>query len=159
MTLFRALCALVLACIALPGAAHHGFRMDYDASTAYWIEGEIVEGYYGQPHAEFDLRIQPEAMPEAGNTPENARDLFAKLQPAPRDLRPVVEIEFPQQEQFYALGDTLESGDRVAVIVLRGCENPHPLRAQWIRLPDGSTMRANGQVQAEVDVCEPADRN
>jgi hypothetical protein len=144
--------ALVL---ATPVAAHHGFRMEYDASKAYWIEGEIVSGYYGLPHAEFDLRITPGAMPEEGFADEKVADLVGKLRPAPRDLRPVVEIEFPQQERFWALGDTLKTGDRVAVIVLRGCEEPKPLRAQWVRLPDGSSVRAGGTVQAETMTCEP----
>lgn len=140
---------------ATPTLAHHGFRMDYDASVAYWIEGEIVDGHYGLPHAEFDLRIVPGAMPAAGFADAGASDLVGRLAPAPRDLRAVVEIEFPQQEQFYALGDVLKPGDRVAVIVLRGCEGHKPLRAQWVRLPDGTSLRAKGTVQAEVRTCEP----
>lgn len=149
--------ALMTAYFALPGAAHHGFRMDYDASTAYWLEGTIIDGYYGQPHAEFDLRLDTGTMPAASDTPEDAADLMGKLERSPRDLRAVVEVEFPQQKQFYDLGDVLKPGDRVEVIVLRGCESPNPLRAQWIRLPDGSTLRAKGKVQSEVRVCEPED--
>ena len=151
----KRLAALALI-VATPALAHHGFRMEYDASTAYWIEGEIVKGYYGLPHAEFDLRIVPGAMPEAGFAAPKATDLRGRLAPAPRDLRPVVEIEFPQQERFWALGDVLKAGDRVAVIVLRGCETPRPLRAQWIRLPDGTTVRASGTVQKETRTCEAA---
>ncbi len=152
----KAIPFLALTILAQPTAAHHGFRMDYDASTTYWLEGTIVEGYYGLPHAEFDLRLNAGAMPEAGDTDEKAADLIGRLERSPRDLRPVVEVEFPQQEQFYALGDVLKPGDAVAVIVMRGCDSPNPLRAQWIKLPDGSTLRAKGTVQAEVQVCERA---
>lgn len=149
----RTLAALILVCMALPTQAHHGFRMDYDASRAYWIEGTIKNGYYGQPHAEFDLVVIRDAAPPASYAPENARDLMGKLEASPGFLFPVQEIEFPQQKQFYDLGDVLKTGDRVAVIALRGCESPHPLRAQWILLPDGSSLRAKGKVQAEVKTC------
>lgn len=141
------------ACTALPVAAHHGFRMDYDASSTYWLEGTVIEGYYGQPHAEFTLRLKPGAAPGPGPIPENAKDLFAKLKPLPGELRSVVEVEFPQQQMFYELGDVLNAGDTVAVIVVRGCETPRPLRGQWVMLPDGTTIRARGTVQSEVAYC------
>lgn len=146
--------AIALLSAITPTSAHHGFYMDYETRYAYWLEGVVVEGYFGMPHADLTLQLDEDPMPPEGFESENAADLLEKIHRVPWNLRgKEVDIEFPQQKMFYDLGDVLKEGDRVVAIVYRGCKKPFPLRGQWILLPDGESLRAVGKVQREIRRC------
>lgn len=152
--IFAATTCIALATPATLSQAHHGFYMDYETKAAYWLEGEVVDGYFGMPHADLIIKVDKDPMPPEDFEAENAEDLLKKVRRAPWDVRgKTVEVEFPQQKAFYDLDGVFEKGDRVAVLVYRGCKRPYPLRGQWVLLPDETSLRAKGKVQREIKYC------
>ncbi|MEM8625173.1 MAG: hypothetical protein AAGG47_16845 [Pseudomonadota bacterium] len=60
-----------------------------------------------------------------------------------------VEVEFLPVARFFALEGRVEVGDRIALVVLRNCEAPHQLRAQWVAAPEGPPVIREGTMQTE----------
>lgn len=148
--------AMLLAALAAPASAHHGFTGRYDASRPLWIEGVVTRAYFGQPHAEVVIRTEPTlAPPTTRPALGSAADIIGDR---PLEVRAdtrgrVVRIEFPPVAAFFALGTSVSVGDRVAVIAYRNCEAPHQLRGQWIRPESGRPTVRSGRVQAQVEGC------
>ncbi|ANG98750.1 hypothetical protein A8A54_19300 [Brucella pseudogrignonensis] len=149
--------AAVLA-LSLTGiaSAHHGFSGRYDLSTPVWIEGEVVEAWFGQPHAELTLRISEDlALPSAPPDLETAANFLnvGSLRVLPETVGQVIEVELPPTRQYFGLGDRIKPGDRIAVIAVRNCEEPHQLNGQWLRLASGEIVARAGAMSYMVNGC------
>lgn len=51
--------------------AHHGFDGRYNLATPVWVEGLVVEAYFGNPHSELTVEISsdlsmPAPLPDLG---------------------------------------------------------------------------------------------
>ena len=143
--------AVVLMLLGAGAAAHHGFTGRYDRSAPIYLEGVVVEAYFGYPHAELTLEVDPDAVGIA--LPAGAAEFADGLTYWRDPLGPRPEIEFPPTRGFFDLDGRVRPGDRVAVVALRNCEPPHQLRGQWIAVPDGTAVLRSGRVQDEVDGC------
>ena len=148
LTAVAAVMAVLLGGIA---AAHHGFAGRYDRSAPIYLEGTVVQAYFGYPHTEMVRDVDTDAGALA--LPASAAEFADGLTGWREALGAQPEIEFPPTSRFFDLEGRLWPGDRVAVIALRNCERPHQLRGQWIALPDGTTVVRAGRVQDEVDGC------
>jgi len=49
--LFRSMCAAALLMTALPAYGHHSWTAAYLEDQSVWIQGEVVELHYQNPHA------------------------------------------------------------------------------------------------------------
>ena len=143
--------AAVLTLLGAGAAAHHGFSGRYDRTAPIYLEGTVIEAYFGYPHAEVTLEADPAAVGIA--LPAEASAFTTGLTYWRDALGARPEIEFPPTRGFFDLDGRVRPGDRVAVVVLRNCEPPHQLRGQWISVADGSTVLRSGRVQDEVDGC------
>jgi hypothetical protein len=135
--------------------AHHGFGGRYDTQRAIYVAGEVVRARVGMPHPVLALRVAadlalPAGAAELGPDAEEFRSRLVVREP---DRGQTLEIEFPPVARFLDLGPELRAGDHVAVIVLRNCNAPHPLRGQWIRLASGRVVVRQGRMQTEVAGC------
>ncbi len=131
--------------------AHHGFGGAYDRSAPIYLEGTVEQAYFGYPHAELVLRADPSASP--ADLPDNAAEFMPGLGVWQADLGEAPEVEFPPVRRFFDLADRIEVGDRIALIVLRNCEPPHQLRAQWVAPESGPPVVRSGRMQSEVESC------
>lgn len=158
LTLSRLTFSMVCVGAMSAGAAwaHHGFGGRYDVAQPIWIEGEVTEAYFGQPHAELTIRVPadlalPTSAPDLGTTGSflnaNALVVLPELQNA------TVVVELPPTEQYYGLGDRLSPGDRIAIVAVRNCEPPHQLNGQWLRLADGEIVGRSGAMSYMVEAC------
>jgi len=160
----RILIILSALMLTLPTLAHHGFRGTYNSTYAYWLEGEVVSSHYGLPHTEIDLRLSFKKPMETYNgtleeLDEYASQYLSRLSGPPTDALEIVEIEFPEQRDFFNMEETLKKGDRIVVIALRGCESPRPFRGQWVLMPDGSHVKVSKKSQKEVKACASSSRD
>lgn len=149
--------ALALAFV-LSGAAraHHGFDGRYDLAAPFWIEGVVVEAYFGHPHSEVTVQVSddialPEPLPDLGPA---AGFLDAQVLSVPEDIvgRTVV-LELPPTPQYSSLSDRIRVGDRVAAVAVRNCGPPYQLNVQWLRLPDGDVESRTGAMSYMVEGC------
>lgn len=131
--------------------AHHGFGGKYDRSKPIYLEGKVINAYFGYPHAEIQINI--DTANKTRNRLQDAEEFLPDLIDWHNGLDLNLEIEFPPVQRFFALDGQVKTGHRVAVIVLRNCEPPHQLRGQWITLANGTTVVRSGQMQREVNGC------
>ncbi len=144
---------LVLASIA---HAHHGFDSRYDMAAPIWIEGVVVEAYFGNPHSEITVRITdntelPSPRPDLGPA---ASFLDARALTIPDDIPgQTIVLELPPTRQYSTLADKIAEGDAIAAVAIRNCEPPHQLNVQWLRLPDDNVESRGGAMSYMVDGC------
>ena len=136
--------------------AHHGFSGRYDLGYPVWIEGEVSEAYFGQPHAELTIRVSdsiavPEPAPDLGPT-DRFIDVSAMVVRPETVGQPVV-VELPPTQQYFSLSDRIAVGDRVAIVALRNCEPPHQYNGQWLRLEGGETVARSRAMSYMIDGC------
>lgn len=135
--------------------AHHGFDGRYDMTRPVWIEGVVVETYFGNPHSELTVRVPdnvqlPSPRPDLGPA---ASFLDAGALVIPQDfVGQAVILELPPTRQYVILGDRVEEGDLVFAVAIRNCEPPHQLNVQWLQLPDGVESRT-GPMSYMVEGC------
>lgn len=136
--------------------AHHGFDGLYDLAAPVWVEGVVVEAYFGHPHSELTVQVAddivlPSPRPDLG--PAGAF-LDAQALTVPEGVvdRTVV-LELPPTRQYSTLGDRIGEGDTVAAVAVRNCEPPHQLNVQWLRLPDGAVESRIGTMSYMVEEC------
>jgi len=149
--------ALVLGLVLAGGArAHHGFDGRYNLAAPVWIEGLVVEAFFGHPHSELTVRVSdnialPAPPPDLGPA---ASFLDARALTIPKDIigRTVV-LELPPTSQYASLGDRIRTADRIAAVAVRNCEPPHQLNVQWLRLPDGKVESRSGAMRYMVERC------
>jgi hypothetical protein len=151
---------LATACLTTVGAgaawAHHGFGGRYDLANPVWIEGEVTEAYFGQPHAELNIAVPDDlsllaSVPDLGSA-ASFLDADA-LVILPETQGATVVVELPPTQQYYGLGDRVAVGDRVAIVAVRNCEPPHQLNGQWLRLADGEVVARAGAMSYMVEAC------
>jgi Family of unknown function (DUF6152) len=144
--------AAVLGCGPL--WAHHGFGGRYDRANPVILEGRVEAARWRPPHPMLTLRVvegaEPLELPGLGDLAEHA--------PKPPTVTThfrgrSVDIEFPPVQRFFGLADRIRVGDRVAVVALRNCDEPHQLRGQYVRLADGHVVLRSGRMQREVSGC------
>ncbi|MGU3399861.1 hypothetical protein ACLBWS_08980 [Brucellaceae bacterium D45D] len=150
--------AAVLSIGALTHSAfgHHGFGGRYDLNVPVWIEGEVIEAYFGQPHAELKVHTASDlAVPAALPDMESASGFLdsGALAVLPETQGRDIVVELPPTQQYFGLGDKIRPGDRIAVVALRNCEEPHQLNGQWLRLADGEIVVRSGPMTYMVKGC------
>jgi hypothetical protein len=149
--------ALVLGLVLAGGArAHHGFDARYSLAAPIWIEGVVVEAYFGHPHSELTVRVSndialPAPPPDLGPA---ASFLDAEALTIRKDIigRTVV-LELPPTSQYSSLGGRIGKADRIAAVAVRNCESPHQLNVQWLQLPDGKVESRTGAMSYMVERC------
>lgn len=154
----RLLSVIVLMGLAFGGIAqaHHGFDGRYDLAAPVWVEGVVVEAYFGNPHSELVIHVADDAVlpsppPDLGPA---ARFLDARALTIPDDVRGrTVVLELPPTHQYASLGDQLGEGDWIAAVAVRNCDPPHQLNVQWLRLPDGGVESRTGAMSYMVEGC------
>ncbi|WP_425645357.1 hypothetical protein [Agrobacterium leguminum] len=134
----RTALALAISVIGV-ASAYHGFGDRYDLSAPIWVEGEVVEAYFGQPHAELTIRTRVDmALPATAPDMDMAAAFLdaGALVVLPETVGQTIEVELPPTQQYFGLGERIHVGDRVAIIAVRNCDEPHQLNGQWLRLAD-----------------------
>ncbi|MHC1550725.1 DUF6152 family protein [Phyllobacterium sp. K27] len=151
------LTGVAIAFVSIPLAtAHHGFQGRYDLSKPIWLEGTVVRSYFGNPHSVLTVEIadtltEPEPHPDLGPA---ASFLDQNALSASVDLHgKTVQVELPPTSQYSRLGGRIATGDRIAAVVIRNCEPPHQLNAQWLRLADGSVESRQAAMIYMVEAC------
>lgn len=156
--MMRSVIAFLLLLVPAVAMAHHGFTGRYDLSQPVWIEGEVIQAYFGQPHPTLTIRTPSDLAPPARRPdPGAARSTIAVDRLAVREEtrgRDVV-IEFPPIPAFFNLGDSVTVGDRVALIAFRNCEAPHQLRGQWLQpgRPNAAAVMRSNRQSYQVERC------
>ena len=144
--------------LALSGIAraHHGFDGRYDMSAPVWIEGVVVDAYFGNPHSELTVRVSddvqlPSPAPDLGPA---ATFLEAGTLAVPEDIvGQNVVLELPPTRQYSILGDRVQVGDTIFAVAIRNCEPPHQFNVQWLQLPDGGVESRTGAMSYMVEGC------
>lgn len=149
--------ALALGITVASGArAHHGFDGRYDLATPIWVEGVVVEAYFGHPHSELTVEVSsdialPVPVPDLGPA---ASFLDPQALTVPDDLvGKSFVLELPPTDQYASLGNRVAIGSRIAAVAVRNCEPPHQLNVQWLRLPNGEVESRSGAMSYMVDQC------
>ncbi|MEM9764015.1 MAG: hypothetical protein AAF968_16160 [Pseudomonadota bacterium] len=127
--------------------AHHGFGGRYDRSAPIYLEGTVLEAYFGFPHAEVLIEADPDAIVAPASIATGEFVTGLTFWQAALGLQ--VEVEFPPVARFFALEERVDVGDRIGLVVLRNCEPPHQLRAQWVAPPTGPPVIREGTMQSE----------
>ena len=149
--------ALMLGIVLAGGArAHHGFDGRYNLAAPVWVEGVVVEAYFGHPHSELTVQVSndlamPAPWPDLGPA---VSFLDTQSLTVPEDIvGETVVLELPPTAQFSSLGERIASGGRIAAVAVRNCEPPHQLNVQWLRLPDGEVESRSGAMSYMVEEC------
>jgi hypothetical protein len=137
--------------LAVPALAHHGFTGRYDTNNPIWIEGVVERLATAPPHPTMRVRIDsPAPSPGVIVAPS---ELTGPIRALSDGAGRAVEVEFPPVAAFYAMGEKVRVGDRVAIIALRNCRPPHQLRSQWLRLSSGELIERAGRLSYQSRGC------
>lgn len=120
--------------------AHHGFEGRYSLAAPVWIEGDVLEAYFGYPHSELIIAVPNDiTLPSSGTAPGLAESfLNTAALVIPDDLPgQIVTLELPPTAQYASLSDRITPGEKIATIALRNCKPPHQFNVQWLRLSNG----------------------
>jgi hypothetical protein len=135
---------------------HHGFAGRYDLAAPVWIEGLVVEAFFGNPHPELTVRVPqdvglPSSRPELGpaGTYLDAQALWIPQGIAGQ----TVILELPPTPQYFRLSDRISEGDTISAVAVRNCEPPHQLNVQWLRLSNGEVESRTGALSYMVERC------
>lgn len=149
--------AMALGFIVASGArAHHGFDGRYNLAAPVWIEGVVVETYFGYPHSELNVQVfsdiaVPASPPDLGPA---AGFLDARALTVPDDIvGQTIVLELPPTPQYSSLGEQIAIGGQIAAVAVRNCEPPHQFNVQWLRLPDGKVESRTGAMSYMVEEC------
>jgi hypothetical protein len=146
LPLLPAIGALIIVGCALPLTvlAHHGFSGRYDRSAPVWLAGTVTAASFGLPHSVITLTPDTTLPPDVG---EFADGLVTWTGADP------VTVEFPPVARFFDIGDMIAVGDRIGLVALRNCDEPHQLRGQWVQPATGVPVVREGRMQEEVAGC------
>ena len=136
--------------------AHHGFAGRYHLSRPVWIEGMVVEAFFGPPHAEITLNLPADLVLPAFPPDLDTAAAFldsASLMTPPVEYGRRVTLELPPTSQYSSLEARVKAGDRIAAVALRNCEAPHQLNVQWLRLPGGEIVARAAPMSYMVPSC------
>jgi len=115
-----AVVGLVLAFAAMPLAAHHSMRAEYDMSKVVTIQGVVTKIEWMNPHARFYISV----LGATGGTDEWEVELGS-----PNVL---------MKESWTR--DTIKTGDRITVDISLAKEGAHLACARAIMLADGRVL-------------------
>jgi hypothetical protein len=157
MDLFRTLMRKVTTTAAVAGAAlsasqadaHHGFTGRYNRSAPIYIGGRVERANFGYPHAV--LTLTADGTGPVSGLPASAAEFSQGLRGW--DGGNSVTVELPPVQLFFNLESRIRVGDRIRLIVLRNCEEPHQLRGQWVAPAAGEPVVRQGRMQTEVNAC------
>lgn len=136
--------------------AHHGFGGRYDLEGPVWIEGQVLEAYFGQPHAELTIQVPADVtLPSTPPDLATASGFLDATALVALDVEggSTFIVELPPTEQYYSLGNRISVGDTVAIVAVRNCEPPYQLNGQWLRLADGEIVARSGAMSYMVEAC------
>lgn len=152
----QAIAAALTLLVAGNASAHHGFDGRYSLSAPVWVEGEVVDAYFGHPHSELTVRVSSEiVVPQPSpNLGPAASFLDPQALSVPGDIiGQTVVLELPPTPQYVLLGNRIARGDRIAAVAVRNCEPPHQLNVQWLRMADGVVESRSRAMSYMVEEC------
>jgi hypothetical protein len=145
------------------GEAHHGFNGRYDRSKPLYIEGQITQATYIQPHGLITIEPAPPGPPPADLLRLNerqysdlgGRDVVTRAQPIQATGGGVLVLLLtpPMTSTVASFPAPPSRGQNVGAIVYRECSTGE-LRVQLLRLSPTETLVRQGVLQREVDGCE-----
>ena len=143
--------------------AHHGFNGRYDRSKPLYIEGQITQATYIQPHGLITIEPAPPGPPPADLLRLNerqysdlgGRDVVTRAQPIQATGGGVLVLLLtpPMTSTVAGFPAPPSRGQNVGAIVYRECSTGE-LRVQLLRLSPTETLVRQGVLQREVDGCE-----
>lgn len=152
-----------LAGAALPAEAHHGFSGRYDRSKPLYIEGQITQATYTQPHGLITIEPSAPTAPPADLLQLNAsdyarlggRDVVTRAQPIQATGGGVLVLLLtpPMTTEVAFRPAQPARGQSVGAIVYRECSTGE-LRVQLLRVSATDTLVRQGVLQREVDGCD-----
>lgn len=143
--------------------AHHGFGGRYDRSKPLYIEGQITQATYIQPHGLITVEPSPPTPPPADLLRLNdrqysdlgGREVVTKAQPIQATGGGVLVLLLtpPMTGEVAARTAPPARGQSVGAIVYRECSTGE-LRVQLLRVSATDTLVRQGVLQREVDGCD-----
>lgn len=166
MRLPLAVAVAVLITASAPAAfaeAHHGFNGRYDRSKPLYIEGQITQATYIQPHGLITVEPSPPSPPPDDLLRLNdrqyaalgGRDVVTRAQPIQGTGGGVLVLLLtpPMTSEVAGRSAPPARGQSVGAIVYRECSTGE-LRVQLLRVSSTDTLVRQGVLQREVDGCE-----
>lgn len=159
-----ALAAMLTALAPAQGAeAHHGFGGRYDRSKPLYIEGQITQATYIQPHGLITVEPSPPSPPPADLLRLNdrqysdlgGREVVTKAQPIQATGGGVLVLLLTPPMTSVVAGRPAPParGQSVGAIVFKECSTGE-LRVQLLRVSATDTLVRQGVLQREVDGCD-----
>jgi hypothetical protein len=143
--------------------AHHGFNGRYDRSKPLYIEGQITQATYIQPHGLITVEPSPPSPPPADLLRLNdrqysdlgGRDVVTRAQPIQATGGGVLVLLLtpPMTSTVAGRPAPPARGQSVGAIVFKECSTGE-LRVQLLRLSPTETLVRQGVLQREVDGCD-----
>lgn len=154
---------LTLMAPAPTAQAHHGFNGRYDRSKPLYIEGQITQATYIQPHGLITIEPSPPSPPPADllelTTNSYARlggrEVVTRAQPIQATGGGVLVLLLtpPMTSEVAARTAPPARGQRVGAIAYRECSTGE-LRVQLLRMSATDTLVRAGVLQREVEGCD-----
>jgi hypothetical protein len=142
---------------------HHGFNGRYDRSKPLYIEGQITQATYIQPHGLITVEPSPPNPPPDDLLRLNdrqyaalgGRDVVTRSQPIQGTGGGVLVLLLtpPMTSEVAGRSAPPARGQSVGAIVYRECSTGE-LRVQLLRVSATDTLVRQGVLQREVDGCE-----
>lgn len=166
MRLPLAVAVVVLLTLMAPATyaqAHHGFGGRYDRSKPLYIEGQITQATYIQPHGLITIEPAPPAPPPADLLRLNdrqysdlgGREVVTKAQPIQATGGGVLVLLLtpPMTSTVASRPAPPARGQSVGAIVFKECSTGE-LRVQLLRMSATDTLVRQGVLQREVEGCD-----
>ena len=161
-----AVAVVVLITFVAPGPfaqAHHGFGGRYDRSKPLYIEGQITQATYIQPHGLITVEPSAPVPPPADLLRLNdleysllgGREVVTRAQPIQATGGGVLVLLLtpPMTGLVAGFPAPPARGQNVGAIVFKECSTGE-LRVQLLRLSATQTLVRQGVLQREVDGCD-----
>jgi hypothetical protein len=143
--------------------AHHGFGGRYDRSRPLYIEGQITQATYIQPHGLITIEPSPPSPPPEDLLRLNdrqysdlgGREVVTRSQPIQATGGGVLVLLLtpPMTSTVAGRPAPPARGQSVGAIVFKECSTGE-LRVQLLRLSPTETLVRQGVLQREVDGCD-----
>jgi hypothetical protein len=143
--------------------AHHGFNGRYDSSKPLYIEGQITQATYLQPHGLITIEPSPPSPPPADLLRLNerqysdlgGREVVTRAQPIQATGGGVLVLLLtpPMTGEVAQRAAPPTRGQSVGAIVFKECSTGE-LRVQLLRLSATETLVRQGVLQREVNGCD-----
>jgi hypothetical protein len=154
---------LTITAPAVTAQAHHGFNGRYDSSKPLYIEGQITQATYLQPHGLITIEPSPPSPPPADLLRLNerqysdlgGREVVTRAQPIQATGGGVLVLLLtpPMTGEVAQRAAPPTRGQSVGAIVFKECSTGE-LRVQLLRLSATETLVRQGVLQREVNGCD-----